>query len=80
MRANGEATYWCFDCGLELGRILSDLLLAERPNLLQRSKEESSFLSFCRDAGLQAWSGAASQKAAQTLKDRRRQDGRDKDS
>lgn len=80
MRANGGATYWCFDCGLERGRILSDLLVAERPDLLQRSKDESSFLSFCSDTGLQAWSGAASQKAVQTLKERRRQDGRDKGS
>ena len=80
MRANGGATYWCFNCGLELGRILSDLLVAERPDLLQRSKDESSFLSVCSDTGLQAWSAAASQKAVQTLKERRREDGRDKGS
>ena len=77
MRAKGGAIYWCFDCGLEIGGIVRDLLVAERPDLLQRSKEESDFLSFCSDPGLQAWSDAASQKAVQTLKERRRQDGRD---
>jgi hypothetical protein len=80
MRVGGGAIYWCFDCGMELGVILRDLLVAERPDLLQRSKEESSFLSFCSDTGLQAWSAAASAKAVQTLKERRQQDGRDKGS
>ena len=78
MCANGRATYWCFDCGLELGRIFSDLIVAERPDLLQRSEEENSFLSFCSDSGIQAWADSASQKAVKTLKDRRRQGGRDK--
>jgi len=77
MSAKGGAIHWCFDCGLEFGRILSDLLVSEQPGLLRRSKEESSFLSFCADPELQAWSEAASQMAAQTLKERRRQDGRD---
>jgi hypothetical protein len=80
MRAGGGAIYWCFDCGQELGVIMSDLLMAERPDLLQRSKEESSFLAFCSDAGLQAWSASASERATQTLKERRREDGRDKGS
>ncbi len=80
MRAGGGAIYWCFDCGLEFGVIFRDLLLAERPDLLQRSKEESSYLSFCSDTGLLAWSAAASERATQTLKDKRRQDGRDKGS
>lgn len=78
MSAKGGAIYWCFDCGLEFGRILSDLVVTERPDLLQRSKEESSFLSFCSDTGLQAWSEAASNRAVQTLKERRREDGRNK--
>jgi protein-arginine kinase activator protein McsA len=59
--ANGGAIYWCFDCGKELGVIISDLLVTERPDLLQRSKEESSF--FSSDPGLQAWSEAALQTA-----------------
>jgi hypothetical protein len=78
--AGGGAICWCFDCGLEFGVIFRDLLLAERPDLLQRSKDVSSFLSFCSDSGLLAWSAAASQKATQTLKERRREDGRDKSS
>ena len=80
MRAGGGAIYWCFDCGMERAVIFRDLLLAERPDLLQRSKEESSFLSFCSEAGLQAWSASASERATETLKKRRRQDGRDKGS
>src|SRR6185295_15495869 len=43
MGARGGAIYWCFDCGLEFGRILSDLCISERPDLMQRSKEQSSF-------------------------------------
>ena len=49
MRAAGSAICWCFDCGLEFAGIFRDLLIAERPDLLQRSGEESSFLSFCSD-------------------------------
>jgi hypothetical protein len=80
MRAGGGAIYWCFDCGLERGVILKDLLIAERPDLLERSKEESSFLAFCSDSTLQAWSASASERATRTLKEKRRQDGRDKGS
>jgi hypothetical protein len=80
MRAGGGAIYWCFDCGLERGVILRDLLVAERPDLLQRSKEESSFLAFCSDPTLQTWSASASERATQTLKERRREDGRDQGS
>src|SRR5690349_14144947 len=71
MRAGGGAIYWCFDCGLELGVIIRELLANERPDLLQRFKEESSFLSLSSDPGLQAWSATASEKAVQTLKERR---------
>jgi len=80
MSSKDGAIYWCFDCGMEFVRIFSDSLVAERPDLLQRSKAESSFLSFCSDPGIRAWSEAASQKAVHTLKERRRQDGRDKGS
>src|SRR5262245_462772 len=62
MRAGGGAIYWCFDCGLEFAGILRELLLAERPDLFQRNEAESSFLSFCSDPGLQAWSASASQR------------------
>jgi hypothetical protein len=80
MRAGGSAIYWCFDCGLERGLIFRDLLIAERPDVLERSKEDSSFLSFLSDTGLQAWSASASERATRTLKERRREDGRDKGS
>jgi protein-arginine kinase activator protein McsA len=80
MRVGGGAIYWCFDCGLEFASIFQQLLVAERPYLLQRSEEESSFLSICSDTDLQAWSAAANEKAVQTLKERRRKDGRDKGS
>ena len=80
MHPGGGAIYWCFDCGVERGVILRDLIVAERPDLLQRTGEESSFLSFSSDAGLQEWSASASERATQTLKERRQQDGRDKGS
>ena|ERR1022692_1273257 len=75
-----NALYWCYDCGLEFGRILMDLCASERPDLMQRSKEDSSFLSICLNPEFQAWSEEANQKAVQILRDRRRQDGRDKAS
>ena|SRR5438094_5122994 len=80
MVASGGAIYWCFDCGLEFGRILTELVTSERPDLMQRSKEESSFLAFCCDPELQAWSEEAKGRAAQTLRERRRRDGRDEGS
>ncbi len=79
MLAGGGAIYWCFECGTELMSIAAELLRTERPDLLRRSKEESSFLSFCSDTGLQAWSASASHRAIEKLKDRRRQHGRDND-
>jgi hypothetical protein len=55
-------------CGVEFGRILTDLLKSERPDLMSRSKAEMSFLSFCCDPELQTWSAAAQQKAVQIIK------------
>lgn len=72
--------YWCFDCGMELGRILVDLCRAERPDLIQRGKEATSFLSALGDPDFRPWSEAVHRKAAQMLRERRRQDGRDKGS
>jgi len=80
IRAGGSALYWCFDCGMEFASIFQQLLVAERPDLLQRSKEQSSFLAFCSDTTLRAWTASASERATQKLKDRRREDGRDKGS
>ena len=72
--------FWCSDCGMEFGRILADLCEAERPDLLHRAKEAASFLSVFGDPDFRAWSQAAQQKAVQMLRERRRQDGRDKGS
>jgi hypothetical protein len=78
MRTDGRAVYWCLDCGLERGVILQDLLVAERPELLQRSMGENSLLALCSDPALAGWLASASERATQTLKERRRNDGRDK--
>jgi len=56
VRPGGGAICWCFDCGLERGGILRDILVAERPDLLQRSKGEISFLALCSDPTFQTWS------------------------
>ena len=66
--------YWCFDCGLEFGRILADLCINERPDLMQRGKAAASFLSMSGDPDFRAWSEAAHRKAAQRLRERRRRD------
>jgi hypothetical protein len=62
---------------MEHGRILGELCASERPDLMRRSKEASSFLAFCSDPELRAWSEAASQKAVEILRERRRQSGSD---
>jgi hypothetical protein len=80
MGAKGGANYWCFDCGLEIGRILTDSLFTERPDLMQWGRQVTSFLSVCWDTGLQVRSEAAKGKAMRILRERRRQAGRDKGS
>ncbi len=75
--STGNASYRCFDCACELGVIMNDLLVTERPDLLQRGQMERSLSLVGSDAGIQAWSISASQRATQILKERRRQDGRD---
>lgn len=79
IRTVGGAIYWCLDCGVEFGRILSDLCISERPDLMQRMRA-SSFLTISSDPELEAWSEATNQKAVQILKEKRRQVGRDKGS
>jgi hypothetical protein len=78
--AGGGAIYWCFDCGLEFGRILGELTVSERPELMQRGKAATSFMSFLSDPELRAWSEVSGRNGVQILKERRRQDGRDKGS
>lgn len=78
LRPDGAAEYWCNDCCVECALIYAELMRAERPDLLTRPKDENSFISFLSDPDLQAWSSSANQRALQILKDRRRQDGRDR--
>jgi|SRR5882724_3854946 len=80
MLASGGAVYWCFDCGAELMSIVTGLLETDRPDLMRRSKEAVSFLSICGDADFQTWSETATRKSVKILKERRRQDGRHKQS
>jgi hypothetical protein len=74
-RTGGGAIHWCFNCGMELGALISESLLLERPDLLQQGEEESALLSFPPDAELQAWLAVAIEKAAVTLKTRKRSEG-----
>ena len=48
MRAKGGAIYWCFDCGLEIGGIVRDLLVAA----LDRTSSER--MTAYRDAAAEA--------------------------
>ncbi len=74
--SGGGTTYWCFKCGTELMSIVAELVKTERPDLLRRSKKDSSFVAFCSDPEVLAWSEVANQKAVRILKERRKQDGR----
>jgi hypothetical protein len=83
MLAGGAAIYLCFDCDTELMSIVMELLKTERPDLMPRSKEAVSFLSPGGNANFQGWSQASQatrRKSVQILRERRRQDGRDKQS
>jgi len=72
-----ETIYWCFDCGRELVTILLELLKSERPELM-RTTDVSKFRALSRDAELRDWFATASHRSVQMLRERRRQDGRDK--
>ena len=78
--AGGSAVYLCLDCHQEFGRILAELVTSERPDLMQRAKEESSFFAFASDPEVQVWLQRANDRAMQILKDRRQQGGRDTNS
>ena len=75
MRAGGGAMYWCFDCGVEYGRIFVELMKSEHPDFVERGKALNSFFDLCSDSQLRAWTAAAGQKAVQMLKERHGQDG-----
>ena len=73
----GRPVYLCSDCGKELGRIIADLCIAERPHLMERVEGTVTFM--LRDAPeVRAWLTAANLKAIEILRKRRRQDRRDK--
>jgi hypothetical protein len=76
MDASGPV-YWCFDCGMEFGRVLADLCVSDRPDLMRRTKEAASFLSLCGDPEVRAWSEEAHRKAVEILRKRTQQEGRD---
>lgn len=78
----GTEIYWCSDCGLEFGRVIMCLCQAERPDLIQRTKDGSPSLSFgCETKNRDlAWEEQLHRKAAQIVRERKRQDGRDKGS
>ena len=78
--AAGNVTYRCSDCDLELGRILRDLIAADRPELMQPPKDAASFLAFASVPEIKAWMASAHERAVRILKDRRKQHGGDKGS
>ena|SRR5436190_23763283 len=70
----------CTACGVQFGRIIIDLCLSERPHLIQRENDGSPSLSLGCNPENFAWVENLLRKTAQVLKQRRKQDGRDKDS
>jgi hypothetical protein len=75
----GRPVYFCSDCGKELGSIIVELCIAERPHLTERVEGTVTFI--LRDTPeVRAWLEAANLKAIEILRKRRRQDRRDKGS
>src|SRR5258708_7348236 len=76
----GTEIYWCWDCVLEFGDVIMDLCQAERPDLIQRTEEGSRSLAFgCKTKNRDlVWEAQLHRRAAQILREKRRQDGRDK--
>jgi hypothetical protein len=78
----GTEIYSCWGCGLEFGRVIMDLCQAERPDLIQRTKDGCPSLTFgCKTMNRDlVWEEQLHRRAAQIIKERRRQDGRDRGS
>ena len=78
----GTEIYWCADCGSEFGHVIMDLCQAERPDLIQRTKDGSPLLAFdCKTMNRDlVWEEQLHRRAAQIIRERRRQDGRHKGS
>jgi len=80
VREPDNTIYWCSDCGLERGRIISRLLASEHPEWNERFKVGDSDLSEDFKAEFMAWAITAGQKAIGILRDRRRHDGGNTDA
>jgi protein-arginine kinase activator protein McsA len=78
----GTEIYWCSGCGLEFGRVIMDLCQAERPDLIERTKEGCPSLAFgCKTRNRDlVWEEQLHRRAAQIIKERRTQDGPDEGS
>ena len=76
----GTEIYWCSDCGAEFGRVIMDLCQMERPDLIQLTDDGSPSLTLgCKTKNRDlVWEEQLHRKAAQIIKARRKQDGRDK--
>lgn len=74
---SGDWVYWCRECSREHYALFVEVLTSERPDLLQMLAEStSSSLRF--GPGIDAWFDAARQRVVRTLRDRKKQDRRDK--
>lgn len=78
----GTEIYWCSSCGLEFGRVIMDLCRAERPDLIQQTNDGGSSLTLgCKTKNRDlVWEEQLHRRAAQIIRERRGQDGRDKGS
>jgi hypothetical protein len=75
VREPENTIYWCHDCGLERGRIISGLLTSEHPEWKQRFALGLSGLSADFKREFTDWALLAGQKAVRILRDRKQQGG-----
>jgi len=72
-------TYFCIACKMEQSLILQQLFRTEAPELIERMAEGESHFDRMFDSELKAKIIALGDKATRLLRERRKQDGRDKD-
>lgn len=70
MEQKGGAIYWCFDCGAEFGRIVTESVMAERPDLFQQAKEPGWSAAIFTNQEIQDWLQALNERAVKMLKER----------
>jgi len=75
VREPGNTIYWCRDCGLERGRIISRLLASEHPEWKQLFALGHSALSEDFKTEFKSWAVTAGQKAIRILRNRGKKDG-----